>query len=172
MGEIEWKWITPDEVIQDIERVVKAQRENKYTFQIGLHDLDFDIDPTRLEMIGMKTPFKSVQEAEQALRVSAILPTKFTEEDETEHQIATFDPRPVGYSGFMNCVTHSLAITNHGLFEIGRYPAISLSERNRNWQWFIHRRLATIEEVYEWCTSHDLNSDQFIDEVYQAMVHG
>jgi PHD/YefM family antitoxin component YafN of YafNO toxin-antitoxin module len=95
----------------------------------------------------MSLPIRSISEAEQALCSGLITPTIFVEEDDTRHQVLVFDHRPVGYSGFMDCVTHSLALTNHGLFEVGCYPAVSLSSQSRYWQWFLHRRLATSEEL-------------------------
>ena len=56
----------------------------------------------------------------------AIQPMIFIEYDNTRHQVLTFDPRPMGYSGFMDCVTHSLALRDLGLFEVGHYPAMKL----------------------------------------------
>ncbi len=172
MSGIEWRGITPEELILDIENSAKLYRENKYAFQIGLKDLDFDVDEDKLKALGMTIPFQSISQAEQALCNNVILPTKFIEEDNTEHQVFVFDHRPVGYSGFMDCVTHSLALTNLGLFVVGRYPAVSLNEQNRHWQWFLHRRLSTSDEVHIWCDSYHLTSAQFMEEAYQAMITG
>jgi hypothetical protein len=172
MSEIEWRGITPEEMIRDIENSVRKYRENKYAFQIGLKDLDFDIDEEQLKLQGLSIPFRSINQAEEALCNNVILPTKFIEDDSTEHTVLVFDHRPVGYSGYMECVTHSLALTDKGLFEVGRYPAVSLASQSRSWQWFLHRRLATADEVRDWCNSHHLTSDQFMDEVYQAMITG
>jgi hypothetical protein len=55
------------------------------------------------------------------------LSTIFVEEDDTQHQVLVFDHQTVGYSGFMGCVTHSLALTDQSLFDVGREPVISIS---------------------------------------------
>ncbi len=56
MSEIEWRGITPEEMIRDIESSVKQYRENKYVFQVGLKDLDFDINQELLEAQWIKSP--------------------------------------------------------------------------------------------------------------------
>jgi hypothetical protein len=170
MSQIEWKGVTPEQVIRDIEESARRYRENKYAFQTGLRDLDFDIDENLLKALTLSVPFRSIDQAEQALRGGAIHPIKFIEDDQTEHQVLNFDPRPVGFSGFMDCVTHSLALTDLGLFEVGRYPAVSLVIQNRSWQWFLHRRLATPEEFSQWCERQQLSSQQFMEKAYQAYV--
>lgn len=172
MGGIEWKPITPEELHQDIDSIVLKQRENKYAFQIGLRDLDFDINHDLLRANGLTLPFPNIDLAEQALEAKAIQPLKFIEGDGTEHQVLAFDHKPVGFSGFMNCVTHSLAITNHGLFEIGRYSAVNLAETNKYWQWFIHRRLATQEDVKRTMEMDNLTPEIFLEEVRRAMLDG
>jgi hypothetical protein len=170
MSQIEWRGITPEEMIRDIESSVKQYRENKYAFQIGLKDLDFDIDIDQLAALGLSLPFQSINQAEQALRSGGITPTIFVEEDDTRHIVLVFDHQPVDYSGFMNCVTHSLALTDQGLFEVGRYPAVSLSSQSRYWQWFLHRRLATKEDLSILFEKEDLSSAQLLEKVYQAFV--
>lgn len=75
------------------------------------------------------------------MRKGVITPKRFVEQDETVHEVIEFQPEPIGYSGFDNCVIHSLAQTNRGLFEIGRYPAMDLETQTKTWQWFIHRRI-------------------------------
>jgi len=172
MGEIEWKPITPEELHKDIDSIVLKQRENKYAFQIGLRDLDFDINHDLLRANGLTLPFSNIDLAEQALAARAIQPLKLIEEDGTEHQVLAFDYKPVGFSGFMDCVTHSLAITNHGLFEIGRYSAVSLGEKNKYWQWFIHRRLATQEDVKRTMEIDNLTPENFLEEVRRALLDG
>ena len=119
MPEIEWRGITPEEMIRDIENSVRQSRENKYSFQLGLKDLNFDISTDHLAALGMSLPFQSISQAEQALTSGVITPTIFVEDDDTRRQVLAFDHRPVGYSGFMECVTHSLALTDQGLFEVG-----------------------------------------------------
>jgi hypothetical protein len=170
MPGIEWRGITPEELIRDIENSVKLSRENKYAFQVGLKDLDFDVDEDKLQALGLAIPFQSINHAEQALLYSAIRPTKFIEEDNTEHMVLVFDHRPVGYSGFMDCVTHSLALTNLGLFDVGRYPAVNLSSPGRDWQWFLHCKLANVEEVEDICRENNLTTDQFMEESYKALT--
>jgi hypothetical protein len=94
------------------------------------------------------------------------------EEDDTRHQVLVFDHRPVGYSGFMDCVPHSLALTDQGLFEVGRYPAVSLSSQSRYWQWFLPRRLATSEELSDLYENSPLSPEQLLEKVYQAFISG
>jgi hypothetical protein len=149
MQEIVWRRIEPEEMIREIEVIVHQSRENKYAFQVGLKDLDFDVNQDQLGALGMSVPFQSIDQAEFALCSGGITPKELVEYDDTRHHVLAFDHHPVGYSGFMNCVTHSLALTDHGLFEVGRYPAMRSASENRCWQWFLHRRLATSEEVGE-----------------------
>ncbi len=157
-------------MIQEIEEFVQRSRENKYAYQVGLKDVDFDIDQDRLEVLGLSLPFRSIDQAEDALAQAVIQPAKFIEHDATIHQILAFDHRPVGYSGFMDCVTHSLALTDKGLFEVGRYPGVSLSEPGKQWQWFIHRRLATPEELHAWQETHEISAEQLLERVYTALT--
>ncbi len=70
----------------------------------------------------------------------------------------------------MDCVTHSLVITNHGLFEVGRYPAVNLSSQNRYWQWFLHRRLATAEEIHSIEEVNGWDHRELLKCVYQALT--
>jgi hypothetical protein len=172
MAGIEWKRITPEELVREIEEAGRLNRENKYAFQVGIKDLDFDINEELLKTLGKSIPFKTISESEQSLTYGAIVPAKFIEFDDTEHIVLAFDPRPVGFSGFMDCVTHSLALTNQGLFEVGRYPAVNLSSPGRSWQWFLHRRLANAEDVDNYLESHNCTSEQFLDEVHRSMIIG
>ena len=109
--------------------------------------MEFEVDEDRASALGLSLPLRSIDLAEQALRDGVISPTAFLENDNTKHHVRVFDPRPVGFSGFMSCVTHSAALTDRGLFEVDRYLAMSLAGQNRNWHWFLHRRLATSEQV-------------------------
>lgn len=170
MPDIEWRAVSSEEMIREIEEFVQRSRENKYSYQVGLKDVDFDVDQDRLEVLGLALPFRSIGQAEEALAQSVIRPAKFIEHDATIHQILAFDGRPVGYSGFMDCVTHSLALTDKGLFEIGRYPSVSLSEPGKQWQWFIHRRLATPEELHEWQDTYEISAEQLLERVYTALT--
>ena len=155
MQEFDCRPVTPAELVGELQDTLRKWQENKYAFQVGLKDLDFEMDDERAESLGISIPFLSIDQAEQALRDRIVHPTILVEDDDTAHQVLAFDPRPVGYSGFMGCVTHSLAVTDNGLFEVGRYPAMNLSTQNRTWQWFLHRRLATAEEVAAWRSEHD-----------------
>ena len=150
MSSIEVRGISAEEIQGELEASLQQYRENKYAFQVGLKDLDFDVDEEQLITHELSFPFQSIDQAEKALVTGVMIPTTFLEHDGTEHKLLAFDPRPVGYSGFMDCVTHSLSLTDSGLFEAGRYPAVSLSDHNRYWQWFLHRRLATPEDVATW----------------------
>jgi hypothetical protein len=171
MSDIEVRGTSPKEVIRDIENTYRSPRENKYAFQVGLKDLDFDIDEDRIKIIGLMLPFQNIGQAEQALQYQAITPTKFIEHDDTEHQVLIFDHRPVGYSGFMDCVTHSLALTNNGLFEVGRYPATNLTAANHYWQWFLHSCLSTPEEISDTLESQICTIDQYMENIYQTIVN-
>jgi hypothetical protein len=88
--------------------------------------------------VGVVLPARNIEQTERLLQEGVITPTKFVEEDDTSHQVLKFDPTPVGCSGFDNCVIHSLAQTDRGLFEVGRYPAMDLESQTKAWQWFIH----------------------------------
>ena len=170
MGDIEWRAVTPEEMIREIDEHVQRSRENKYVYQVGLKDVDFDVDEDRLEVLGLTLPFRSIDQAEDAIRIGVIQPGKLIEHDGTKHQVLAFDHRPVGYSGFMDCVTHSLALTDKGLFEVGRYPSVSLVEPGKHWQWFIHRRLATPEELNDWQETQEISAEQLLERVYSALT--
>jgi hypothetical protein len=170
MPSIEVRGITPDEFRQDLETSIQQSKENKYAFQVGLKDVEFDINDEMLEIEGLSLPFKSIDHAENALKTGAIKPATFIEYDGTEHTLLTYDPRPIGFSGFMDCATHSLALTDKGLFEVGHYPAVNLSEQNRYWQWFLHRQLATAENVATWQEKKNKTADELLESVYAALT--
>jgi hypothetical protein len=170
MTSIEIRGMDPDEMIREIEASVRLHRENKYAFQNGLKDLDFEVDQDLLISLDLNTPFQTIGQAEKALISRAIVPKTFIEYDGTEHKVTAFDARPVGYSGFMECCTHSLALTDLGLFEVGRYPAVSLDKPGKHWQWFLHRGLATPEELHKWQETHQLTAEQLLGRVYAAMT--
>lgn len=169
MPELEWRGLTPEEFGKELAELIRAHKEQKYSFQVGLKDVDLDVDQDKVNTLGMSIPFKGIDQAEYALRAGAITPTVLIENDDTEHKVVIFDPEPVGYSGFMDCVTHSLVITDHGLFEVGYYPAVSLSNQNRDWQWFLHRQLATSEEVATW-QENGLSPTQIVDICFELMT--
>jgi hypothetical protein len=170
MGSIEIRGITPEDFGREIENLIQKSRQDKYTFQVGLKDLDFDVDEDKLEESGSTLPFQSISQAETALSSGIIKPSTFIEHDDTIHSLIAFDPRPVGYSGFMDCVTHSIGLTDKGLFEVGRYPAMDLASSKRYWGWFLHRRLATSEEVVDWLDSNKLTNQELMNRVYVALT--
>lgn len=170
VSELEVRGVTPEEMIRELEAAVRRRVENKYAFQVGLREIEVEVDAGRAEELGVTMPFESVDQAEQGLRVGVIRPASFTEEDGTEHQVAIFDPEPVAYSGFADCVTHSLSLTDQGLFEVGRYPAVQLVEQQRYWQWFLHRRLATPDQVAIWQEESTLSARHVVDLFYEAMT--
>jgi hypothetical protein len=170
MSEQEWRAVSPNEFIRELGEAGRQRRETKYAFQVGLKDLDFEVDEELVRVLGIALPFQDVDQAERALRERVIRPAIFLEEDDTLHQVAAFDPDPVGLSGFMGCITHSLALTDQGLFEVGRYSALSLSGQNRFWQWFLQRRLATPEQVHTWSEQAGLTNLQVVENCLQAMT--
>jgi len=170
MSQIEVRKVTPDEMIREIEDSVLLQRENKYASQVGLKDVDFDVNQGLLETQGLVLPFSSIQMAERALTERVIVPKLFIEYDNTNHEVIEFDPTPVGYSGFMDCVTHSIALTDKGLFEVGHYPAMDLSSANRYWQLFLHRRLATPEEIHSIQESYGWDHKELLNNVIAALT--
>jgi hypothetical protein len=156
MKELEFQAISsPEEIdafLDSLEASIRARMdpEAKYSFQVGLKDVEFDVNEERARALGLTLPMGSIAEAEQALRAGVITPTGFLEEDNTNHQVLGFDPTPVGFSGFDNCVIHSLAQTDLGLFEVGRYPAVDLQSRGKTWQWFIHRKVGPPQDPAEY----------------------
>jgi hypothetical protein len=170
MAGIEWQWPTPGEFIREIEDAVKQHRESKYAFQVGIRELAFTIDEDRAKALGVTLPCQSIDQAEHALRGRVIQPATFLEDDGTGHRVVVFDLQPVGSSGFIGCVTHSLALTDRGLFELGRYPAMDLASLDHYWQWFLHRRLATPEQVATWQGDHHLSPTRVVDCVFEALT--
>ena len=167
---MEWKRITPEQVIHDIEGSVQQAKENKYAFQTGLKDVDFDMKLEELTQRGFTIPFSTIGQAEQALQGRLIWPTRFIEYDGTDHQVIIFHPQPVGYSGFMGCVTHSLSRTDLGLFEVGRYPGVRTDAPGKYWQWFLHCRLATPEQFTAWQEEEQLDNEHLINSIYRAIT--
>lgn len=170
MTDLEWRAVTPDEMIQELAETVRRMKEDKYAFQVGITDLDFAIDEPTAQTLGVTFPLRTIAQAEHALQEGAITPTLFLEDDETIHQVVAFTPTPVGFSGFDNCVTHSLALTDQGLFDVGRYPAMNVTSNSRSWQWFLHRRLATLEQVTMWQEEYNLSPDELIARIVAAMT--
>ncbi len=170
MRDIDVRSVTPAEMGEKLDALVRRAQENKYSLQVALHDLDFDVDEEKVVHLGVTLPFRTIEDAEQALRQGVIVPTLFVEADGTEHQVAVFDPAPVGFSGFRDCVTHSLSLTDRGLFDVGRFSAVHLNTIDRFWRWFLHRRLATPEEVATWQEHNQLSSQHLLDAVYETLT--
>ena len=162
MADIEVRPITSEEIGRELEDGLRRRQENKYAFQVKLIDLDLDVDEEKAAAEGIEFPFRSIEAAEAALRSGIITPTLLIEEDGTQHEVVAFDPTPVGYSGFQDCVTHSLAVTDHGLFEVGRFAATSLYSAHKEWQWFLHQRLATAEDIAAWQTASSVTPHQLL----------
>ena len=128
MADIEVRLVTPEEIGRELEDTLRRRQENKYAFQVKLADLDIAVDEEKATAQGTEFPFRTIEAAEAALRSGIITPTLLMEVDGTRHEIVAFYPTPVGYSGFQDCVTHSLAVTDHGLFEVGRFAAVSFKQ--------------------------------------------
>ena len=169
MSKLEIRVVTPEEFAKELADLVQAHKEQKYSFQVGLKDMDMEVNEDKLKALEMSLPFQDIDQAENALRTGAITPNAFVEDDDTEHKVVIFDPEPVGYSGFRDCVTHSLAITDHGLFEVGRYKAVNISSQGRDWQWFLHRQVATSDEVAAW-QNENLSPTKIVDICFEVMT--
>lgn len=164
--------ITPEEIGRALEDSLRRRQENKYAFQVKLIDLDLDVDEEKAASQGIEFPFRSIEAAEAALRSGIITPTLLIEEDATQHEVLAFDPTPVGYSGFQDCVTHSLAVTSHGLFEVGRFAAASLHSAHKEWQWFLHQRLATAEDIATWQAISPIAPHQLLAILIEELASG
>ena len=162
--------VTPEESFRELEDAVRRRRESECAFQARLKGLRFEIDEDKLKALGLSLPFRSVDEAEHASQEGVIRPTVFLENDGTGHRVVVFDPQPVGFGGFMNCVVHSLALTDQGLFEVGRYAAMSLASQNHYWQWFLDRRLGTSEQVAASREDCRLSDQQTVDAFFKRLT--
>jgi hypothetical protein len=151
--EFEVRPVTDHEaLIKDLKARARAlsNPDRKYHLQVALKDVEFDVDQEKAKELGLSFPVSTIDEAERALQAGVIAPTRFAETgDDTMHEVIDFDPTPVGYSGFAGCVTHCLAWTDHGIFELGRYSAMSVADFSKRWQWFVHRRRMTVGQVKE-----------------------
>lgn len=146
------------------------RKKGKYAHQVGLKDVAFAVDEERAGQLDLAVPFEHVNQAERALRERVVAPTQLFENDGTIHQVVVFDPEPVGYSGFADCVTHSLSLTDQGVFEVGRYPAMHMEKQHRYWQWFLHQRLATTKRHRRWQEDNGLSAHQVVDLFYEVMT--
>ena len=73
MSDIEWRAVTPEEMIQEIEEFVHRSHENKYAYQVGLKDVDFEIDEDRLEVLGLTLPFRRIDQAEAQQFIQCVI---------------------------------------------------------------------------------------------------
>lgn len=162
MTDIEVRAVTPEEMGRELEESLRRRQENKYAFQVKLADVDVDIDAEAAAAQGITFPVHSIEAAEAALQSGILRPTFWVEADGTRHEVLAFDPTPVGYSGFQNCVTHSLAVTSHGLFEVGRFAATSLTNTQKEWQWFLHQRLALPDDIATWQARYPVTPHQLL----------
>ena len=67
MTEFEHQGVEPDDFADELEDAVRRMKENKYAFQVGLIDLDFDVDHAKAEELGVTLPFQNIERAELAL---------------------------------------------------------------------------------------------------------
>lgn len=80
MPGIERSGVTPEELVWDLENSIRSSRENKYAVQVGLKDQDFKLDKERIQTLCLTVPFRSIDQAEQALVDNLIYPTQCMEE--------------------------------------------------------------------------------------------
>ena len=125
---MEVKTVSPGELVEHLEGLVEQMRRDKYSLQVGLRDVRFHFDEEAAAALELDPDLSPVVRAEVYLRERILEPVEFEEDDATVHQVLEWDPTPVGYSGFLSCVTHSIAVTDRGQFEVGRYPAVNLSD--------------------------------------------
>ena len=171
--ELEFRPITdPEAFIEELKARAWAlsNPETKYQYQLALKDVEFTVDEDKVRELGLSFLVKNVEEAERALRAGVVTPVKLVERgDETVHQVLEFDPTPVGYSGFASCVTHSLAWTDQGIFELGRYSAMNAADFSKTWQWFIHRRRMTAGQIQE-LQEAGMSPEEVFDLAYEEVT--
>ena len=132
--------VSPEEMVGELERAVEQRRRNKYSLQVKLKDVKFALDENAASALQLDSEMTAIEKAERYLREGVLEPLELFEYDGTVHQVLEWDPTPVAYSGFMGCVTHSIVTTDRGVFEVGRYPAMSVATFSKIWQWFIHAK--------------------------------
>ena len=138
---MEVKAVSPEEFMEELESLIKQSEKDKYSLQVGLEDVKFTFDEQRALALEVGPGVSSIEKGEVYLREGILAPVELIEYDGTVHQVREWDPTPVGYSGFMDCVTHSIVVTDQGTFEVGRYPAMNIQTFSKVWQWFIHRKI-------------------------------
>ena len=145
-GTMEVKAVGPGELVEELERLVEQRRRDKYSLQVKLDVVEFAFDEQAALTLDLDPEMSRIEQAERYLREGVLRPAGFVEDDGTVHQVLEWDSTPVAYSGFMGCVTHSVAVTDRGTFEVGRYPAMNIETVSKVWQWFIHRKVQRDEE--------------------------
>lgn len=170
MSDVEIRFMSADEMGDELRRLAEAAAKDKYSLQVKLEDVDFGIDKERLAEMGIAGRFQSIQDAERALQAGALMPTVFVEYDGTRHEVLAFGPTPIGYSGFNGCVTHSLSVTDQGLFNVGRFSAVNLAAPGREWQWFLHECHATGDQVIEWMNMYGITAQELLSISFEALV--
>ena len=133
--------VSAEEFGEELNRLVEQLRNDKYSLQVGLKNVQFSFDEEKASALEVGPEMSSIDKAELYLREGTLMPVELVEYDGTVHQVLEWDPTAVGYSGFMDCVTHSIVVTDRGTFEVGRYPAMQLQDFTKVWQWFIHRKI-------------------------------
>ena len=133
--------VSPEEFGEELKRLVEQLRNDKYSLQVGLKNVKFSFEEEKASALEVGPEMSSIDKAELYLREGTLMPVELVEYDGTVHQVLEWDPTAVGYSGFMDCVTHSIVVTDRGTFEVGRYPAMQLQDFTKVWQWFIHRKI-------------------------------
>ena len=128
-------------LVAHVERLVEQWTRDKYSLQVGLREVEFAFDEAAAAAMQLDPGISNIGKAERYLRAGILTPERLVEDDGTVHQVVEWDPTPVGYSGFMDCVTHSVVITDQGTFAVGRYPAMNIMTFSKVWQWFIHCRI-------------------------------
>ena len=140
------KVVDGETLVSERKRLLDQQGEDKYSVQVGLREVEFAFDEREAATLEVDPEMSSIEKAEAYLRQGILRPAGFVEYDGTVHQVLEWDSTPVAYSGFMGCVTHSVAVTDRGTFEVGRYPAMNIETLSKVWQWFIHRKVQRDEE--------------------------
>ena len=101
----EWRPTNGETLARELKRPIEWTRgPEKYRGLVRLREMEFEIDGHRAEEAGISFPLPGIEEVEA-----------FVEFD-GRTTVLVFYARPVGYSGFMDCVTRSLALTDRGLF--------------------------------------------------------
>ena len=144
MKDIEVKAVTPEEMIADLKAMLRQLEKDKYSLQVAIKTVKFTFDQEQAQVLAISPKLTQIEKAELYLSQGYLRPIEFSEDDGTVHHVVAWNPAVVGYSGFNNCVAHSLVTTNRGVYEVGRYPAVNIANFTKNWQWFIHRRIGDL----------------------------